>query len=252
MVQTDGLLHLLVVYQLAHRATLVSCHALHDVVALRVHSAVVKRIVCTRYAEESGTLHERHRSETRHLLQFCTRMERTVLFTIFHDVLCRCGVQTAHIHQQVTACRVEVYAHRVDARLHHHVQALLQLALVHVVLVLSHADALRVNLHKLRQRIHQTSAYRHRAAHRDILVRKLLTCSLRSGVYRSAVLAYHESLNVFIQPYRLEERRCLTACRTVAHGNGLDVVTLHHVAHLTSRLLAFVLRWVRIDGFEVE
>ena len=52
---------------------------------------------------------------------------------------------------------VQVHAHRVHAVFHHGVQRARQFALVHVVLVLAHADALGVDLHQLGQRVLQAA-----------------------------------------------------------------------------------------------
>ena len=57
---------------------------------------------------------------------------------------------------------------------------MLELALVNIVLILPHPDALRVNLHELGKGIHQSAAYRHGSTHRDILVGELLTRHLGS------------------------------------------------------------------------
>ncbi|CAN3996757.1 hypothetical protein PBMFNG_PBMFNG_00960, partial [Dysosmobacter welbionis] len=46
-----------------------------------------------------------------------------------------------------------VHAHGVHTVLHHTVQSLVQPLGGHVVLVLSHADGLGVDLHQLRQRV---------------------------------------------------------------------------------------------------
>jgi hypothetical protein len=49
---------------------------------------------------------------------------------------------------------------------------LLQVALVDVMLVLTDADAARVQLDQLRERVHQAATDRHCAADRDVAIRK--------------------------------------------------------------------------------
>jgi hypothetical protein len=51
---------------------------------------------------------------------------------------------------------------------------LLQRILVDVMLVLSDADAPRLDFDQLRQRVHQPSTNGHRSAHRDVVIWKLL------------------------------------------------------------------------------
>ena len=81
------------------------------------------------------------------------------MVSVVDNVLCQHGAQSADILQQVAAGRVQVHADAVDAAHYRLVELLLQFCLVHVVLVLSHADALRVNLYQFGQRVHQSAAY---------------------------------------------------------------------------------------------
>ena len=73
---------------------------------------------------------------------------------------------------------VKVYTNRVDTAFNGKVKALFQLGLVNVVLILSYADAFRVNLYKFSQRVHKSPAYAYGTAHGYVLVGKLLARSL--------------------------------------------------------------------------
>ena len=98
---------------------------------------------------------------------------------------------------------VEVDTNCIHTRLHNHIERLLQLRLVHIMLILTYADALRVNLHKLSKWVHKASSDRNRSTHRHILLRKLLTRNLRSRVNRSTVLAHHEDMYLRVKTYLL-------------------------------------------------
>ena len=65
---------------------------------------------------------------------------------------------------------VQVYAHGVYTALYHMVERVLEHALIYIVLILAHAYALRIDLYQLGQRVHQSAAYAHGAAHGDILI----------------------------------------------------------------------------------
>ena len=97
--------------------------------------------------------------------------------------------------KQLDRGRVHVDADGVDAALDHPSSAFFKRRLVHVVLVLADADRLRIDLHQLGQRILQAPPDRHRAAHRDVLVGKLLARHLRRRVDRRARLVDHDDLD---------------------------------------------------------
>ena len=143
-----------------------------------MHGTVVERILGTRDAEKSGTLLEGRGSEARHLHKLCSRCERSVGTTVFHNILCESRTESADVGEEMLTGGVEIYTYRVDATLHCEVERLLQLRLVNIVLVLSHSDALRVNLHEFGKRIHQSPAYAHSSSHSNILVGKFLAGGL--------------------------------------------------------------------------
>ena len=224
-------------------------HLFYKGVALRMYSRVVQRVAAVGNAQESRTLLVGRGAQPRHLLQLCARREGTVLSAVVDDVLCQRRPQSAYVCQQVLRCRVQVHAHQVDAAFHGLVKALLQFRLVHVVLILSHADALRVNLHQLGQRVHQAAAYRHGTAHGHVFVRKLLAGNLRSRIDGGTVLAH----DVDAGAARLfQDVGCLAAGRSVAHGDGLDAVFLGHVAKLQHGLQARAARREGEDHFVVQ
>ena len=141
-----------------------------------MHGAGVERILCSRNAQEARALLIGSRTETWHFLQLDARGEGTVFLAVVHNVLSQRRTESADVGEQVFARCVEVHTHCVDTELDGLVKAVLEFGLVHVVLVLTHTDALRVNLHQFSQRVHESPADAHGAAHRDILVGKLLTC----------------------------------------------------------------------------
>ena len=223
-----SLLKLLVVDKLSNRTALVLSHCLNYVIALGVHRTIVKRILCTWYAQESCTLNVCNRTETGNLFQFGTRLKGTILVSILNDIFGCCSIKTADIHQQVTACRVEINANCVHTRLNNHIQALLQLGLVDIVLILSYTNTLRIYLHKLGKRVHKASAYGYSSTHRNVLIGKLLACCLRSRIDRSTVLANHKDINISAKSYLLQEGRRLTTCRTIAYSYCFYIILLYH------------------------
>ena len=122
-------------------------------IAFRMHGGVVQRILCARHTEESGALFIRLGSQLCHLFQLFPVSEYAVFRPVRHDVLGDGLVDAGDVGQQGERGGVQVYAYVVHAVLHHAVQRRRQLRLGHIVLILSHADRLRVDLHQFRQRV---------------------------------------------------------------------------------------------------
>ncbi len=95
---------------------------------------------------------------------------------------------------------------------------MLELGLVHVVLILSYADALRVNLHEFGQGVHQSSADAHGTAHGDILVGKLLAGDVGGRIDAGSVLAHHVGGDILELAQDIGR---LARCRAIAHSDGL-------------------------------
>ena len=140
-----------------------------------MHGTGVERVFRSGNAQEARTLLIGSRAKAWHLLQLCARGEGTVLLAVVDDVLSQSRTESTDVGEQVFARRVEVHAHRIDTEFDGLVQAVLEFGLIHVVLVLSHADTLRVDLHQFCQWVHESPPDAYGTAHGDILVGKLLT-----------------------------------------------------------------------------
>ena len=146
---------------------------------------------------------------------------------------------------------VEVHAHGIHAKFHGAVERLFERALIHIVLILPHANGFGVYLHEFRQRVCQAAADRHRAAHRDVVIGKFLPRRLGGGIDRCAVLAHEEHRHIF-QMQVAHQFLSLAPRRAVADGNGLYFILLAERAHLYRGAGILAARRVGIDGFVVE
>ena len=180
-----------------------------------MHRAGVQRMFAVADAQEAGRLLEGFGPEARHLLQFSARLERAVLVAVGDDVLGQRRAEAGDIGEQLLAGGVEFHAHAVDAAHHHVVEAALEGGLIHVVLVLAHADGFGIDLHQFRQRVHEPAADGDRAAHGEVLVGKFLAGHLGGGVDRGAAFVDHDHRDGGGQLERLDERLGLAArpCR---------------------------------------
>ena len=130
-----------------------------------------------------------------------------------------------------------------------------KLRLVHVVLVLPHADGLRIDLHQLRQRVLQPAGDGHRAAQRDVHVWELLGGQIRCRVHGGAGLADDHGDRLFSPGLANHVRHltrklgCLPRGGAVANGDELHVVLRHDGGELHDGLVPLVLWLVRVhDG----
>ena len=163
--------------------------------------------------------------------------------------------QARHARQQRRRRGVEVDADRVHAVLDDGVQRLRQLALVDVVLVLAHADALGVDLHQLGQRILQAARDGDGAAQADVEVGQLLAGELGGRVDRGARLADDDLVDHDVGRELLHaldqvggELVGLAAGGAVADGDQVDAVLRHEAAQRVQRALPVAARLVRVDG----
>ena len=155
-------------------------------------------------AQKSGRLLERLRTDSRYRRQLHPRAEPPVLVAKLDDLLRRALVNPRHIAQQRPRRRIQVDSHPVHAALDRCFQRLLQLPLIHVMLILPHANRLRIDLHQFRQRILQPPRDRDGAANRQIQIRKLLPRHIRSRIHRRPRLVHGHAEHVR-QPFVLQE-----------------------------------------------
>ena len=101
-----------------------------------------------------------------------------MLVAVLDNLLRRPLGDPGHVPQQRVRGRVQIDAHAVDAGFDRALQALHQFFLIHVVLVLAHADAARLDLDELSQRVLQPSADGDRATQRHVQLGELLACHL--------------------------------------------------------------------------
>ena len=118
----------------------------------------------------------------------------------------------------------------VHHRFHYAVQGLRQFLLVHVVLVLAHANGLGIDLHQLRQRVLHAAGDGDGASDSDVIAGELLGGELGGGVYRRAGFAGDEVVHIGEMIFLNQRRRellGLIGCGAVSDGEEGDVVLLH-------------------------
>src|SRR5262249_42133207 len=136
------------------------------------------------------------------------------------------STDTGDLGEQVRGRRIDVHADRVDAALHHRFEALLEEAGRDVVLILAYADALRVDLDQLGQRILQAARDGDGAADGQIELGELVARHVARAVDAGAGFADHDHRNAPVAELaqrRAQERLGLAPGGAVAHRDRGDV-----------------------------
>ena len=139
-------------------------------------------------------------------------------------------------------CGIQVDTHRVYTTHHHGIQALLKLSLIHIMLILSYTDALRINLYQFGKRIHQSATNTYSTTHGYILIREFISGNLGSRIDRSTILTYYIDIHRVWITYFVQPVASLTACRTITHSHRLYLIHLHHALDGSSSF-ALLVTW---------
>ncbi len=108
------------------------------------------------------------------------------------------------------------------------IERTLERGLIDIVLVLTHADRLGIDLHQLCQRIHETPADRNRAAHCEIEIGKFLPRDFRGRINRRTRFTDHDDSDRGRKAQRPHKRLGLARRGAVADGDRLDFVACDH------------------------
>ena len=172
--RAQGFEHVSAAHQLGHWLGGV-CHDFFDHrIGLGVHAGHVQRVATAANSQKPCALLESFGTQTGHLQKLLAVVERAVGLAPAHHRLGHAARQARDPAEQRHAGSVEVHPNRVHAVFHHGFQAFDQIALVHVVLVLAHADGFGVDLDQFGQRVLQPPGDAGRAAQAHIHVGHLL------------------------------------------------------------------------------
>ena len=117
------------------------------------------------------------------------------------------------------------------------------------MLILSHTDALRVNLHQFGKRVHQSSADTYGTTHSDILIREFISGNLGCRIDRSTILAYYIDIHRVWITYFVQPVTRFTARSTISYSHRLYLIHLHHTLDSSSSLTFLIARRMRINDF---
>ena len=215
---------------------------------------MVEHVFALRYAQEARTLLKRPGTELGDLEKLSSRGKYAVFLAEGDDVFGDRAVQTGYPGKERRACGIEVDADRVDAVLHHAAETFVEPLLRHIVLVLSHADRLGVDLHKLRKRILQPARNGHGGAEVHVKLRKLLGGKLAGRVDGRTGFTDDHVGNAAADFADQLDRHLLRLARggAVADGNVRNMVALDQLGKNRDGVVFLPLAEGRIDDGGVK
>ena len=219
--------------RIAHEAADVAAAGFHDLarhaIGFRVNGRCIERFRAITDAQEARRLLERLGAETRDLEQVLPGGEGAIGMAVVDDRLRKPGAQPRHIGQQRGGCGVEIDTHRVHRVFHHGLERAAELELVDVMLILTNANRLRLDLDEFRQRVLQAARDRDSAAQRHVKRREFLGCQL-GGRIDGGTRFRNDDLGGRFHALRQQRQRVghealgLAARRAVADRNQLDAM----------------------------
>ena len=199
-----------------------------------MHCTGVERIFCTRNAQEACSLFESLRAETLDLHKVLASFKRAIFIAKFKNAVCKCLADSRYISEQRFGCAIEIHAHHIYAAFYHFVEALLQFALVHIMLILTDANRLRVNFYKLCKRILQTATNGDCTARGHIFLREFFDSDHGCGVHRSTRLI-HDHLNwarLHIGNKFSNKGIGFATCGAITNRDEPNIIGAHQLFHL--------------------
>ena len=212
-------------------------------VGLRVNAGRVENVFPLRHAQEARALLKRLRPDARHLFERGARRVRPVCLAVGDNIFRRRVVEPGDIGKERRRRRIQINADRVYTVLHHAAERFIQPRRGHIVLVLPDADALRLDLHKLGQRVLQPPRDGNRGAQRNIVIREFLRAEPGRRIDARARLVHdHIGDAGMVADHIGDKDLRLPRGRSVADGNSGDAVAADHGGESFPRLVLPVVR----------
>ncbi len=165
-------------------------------------------------------------AEFGHFQKLLSVSKASIGLPVIHNVSGYGLVDTGYVFQQRYGGGVQVHAHFVHTVFHHPPQGFPQFFLIHVMLILPHADGLRINLHQFRQRVLEPAGNGCGAALAHVKIGKFLRGQLAGRIHGSAGLVDDHILYRAVQFFKQFHNHLLglPGSRAVAHGDQVHLI----------------------------
>ena len=187
----------------------------------------IERMIAAADAQEAGGLFEGLGTEAGDGEQVHAGAEAAVLVAILHDLNGGALGDAGDVAEEGPGSGVEVHADAVDAAFDGGFEALLEAALIHIVLILADADAFGVDLDEFGERVLEAAGDGDGAAHGEIEIGEFLAGHFGGGVDAGAGFADGDAedvVEVGVAEEVLDEGSGFARGGAVADGDSLHVV----------------------------
>ena len=154
-------------------------------IAFRMHACSIQWIITSCDTHKSGTLFKSLRTQLCHLQKTFPVGKTAIFFSVGHNVFCNGFTDAWNIFQQGGRCSIQIHTYLVHTVLNYSGQSFSQLFLVHIMLILTNTNGLRIDLYQFCQRILYTPCNGSCASLSYIKVRELFCGQLACRIYRS-------------------------------------------------------------------
>ena len=233
-------------------------NAARERVGFRVHRGGVQRLLTAADANKSCRLAEGFRAQSRHVQQLLTVRKGAVFGAVGDDAFGGCGTHARHVREQLHGGAIEVHTHGVHTVFDGVVEGAAQGGGRHVVLILAHADGLRVDFDELGERVLQAAGNGDGAAYGHVVVGQLGGCEGGGGVDGGARLRDGHLLGCFCTLLAQGANQFagefvgFAACGAVANGDEFHAVLAAGGGELAQCFCPLVARGVRVDGAHAQ
>ena len=160
-----------------------------------MHACSIKRILAVSNPKESRALLICLWSELWNFEKFCSTLKLTVFFPVINNILGNRLGNTRNILKERCRCGIEINTYFINTVLDNTFKCLSEFLLIHIMLILTDTDRLRIDLNQFCKWILKSSCYGCRASLTNIELWKLLGCKFTCRINRGTRLIYDHILN---------------------------------------------------------
>ena len=148
-----------------------------------MHRRIIERVRPARDTQETRRLLERFFPHARDFFKVLARRKSALIITILDDAVRHGTAKSRNVFAQLLGSEVDIHTHAIDAAFNHFFERELELALIDVVLILTHADGLGIDLDKFGQGVLQASRYGNGPADGQVEIGEFPLGDFRRAVY---------------------------------------------------------------------
>src|SRR5688572_26418103 len=169
------------------------------------------------------------------------------------NILGELRTDTRNMGEQGGAGSIHIHTYSVDNTFDHALESVRQCRLIHVMLIESNPNGLRINFYKFGERILRAARNGSCTANRNIQIREFLARQGRGRIDRSACLINNQIFGLRrITSQFGDQFLGFTRSRTIANADQSDMMAIDHILQSLDRALPVIFRLMWIDRTRVK